>query len=104
MVTRADGQTLTFAYEAGTGRLDSLTTPTGTTTYGYEPGTGRLAMVTAPGADLAYAYDGSLLLSETWSGSVQGAVTWTYDNDFRITNESVRNAFSVTFGYDTTAC
>jgi YD repeat-containing protein len=41
-----------------------------------------------------------LLLSETWSGSVQGAVTWTYDNDFRITTESVRNAFSVTFGYD----
>ncbi len=100
VVTRADGQTLTFAYETGTGRLESLATPTGTTSYAYEPGTGRLATVTAPGASLAYAYDGSLLLSETWSGSVQGDVAWTYDNDFRITNESVRSAFSVTFGYD----
>ncbi len=31
---------------------------------------------------------------------MQGAVAWTYDNDFRITTETVRNAFSVNFGYD----
>lgn len=67
---------------------------------GYEPGTGRLATVTAPGAGLAYAYDGALLLSETWSGSVQGDVAWTYDHDFRITNESVRGGLGVAFGYD----
>ena len=69
VVTRADGQALTFGYETGTGRLASLATPTGTTSYGYEPGAGRLASVSAPGASLSYGYDGSLLLRETWSGA-----------------------------------
>ena len=100
MVARADGQTLTFGYEATGGRLASLTTPSGVTTYGYESGTGRLATMTAPGTALAYGYDGALLLSETWSGNVQGAVAWTYDADFRITGETVRNGSAVTFGYD----
>ena len=54
--------------------------------------TGRLATAMAPGATLGYGYDGSLLLTETWLGSVSGAVAWTYDHDFRITVESVRGA------------
>ena len=97
---RAAGQTLTFGYEPIGGRLTSLTAPTGTATYGYESGTSRLASVTAPGASLAYGCDGSLLRSETWSGTVAGAVAWTYDPDFRMTGETVRNGSGVTFGYD----
>lgn len=55
VVTRADGQTLTFACEAGTGRLASLATPTGTTTAGgrRSPAPGRLdaALVDALASD-----------------------------------------------------
>jgi RHS repeat-associated protein len=98
-VTRADGQTVGFTYDAA-GRLETLVTPTGTTTYGYEPGTGRLGGIAAPGATLTYAYDGALLLGEAWSGLVTGDVTWAYDSFFRVTSERVRGANQVTFGYD----
>lgn len=100
LVTRADGQTLTFGYQPGTGRPASITTPSGTLGYSYHPATGLLAGVTAPGASLAFAYDGALPLSETWSGGVAGAIAWTYDNDFRIASETVRGASGVSFSYD----
>jgi YD repeat-containing protein len=98
-VTRADGQTVGFTYDAA-GRLETLVTRTGTTSYGYEPGTGRLGGIAAPGATLAYAYDGALLLGEAWSGLVTGDVTWTYDGFFRVTSERVGGAHQVNFGYD----
>ena len=46
------------------------------------------------------SYSGELLTQETWSGPVSGNVGWTYDNDFRVSTQTVNGANTVTFGYD----
>ncbi len=78
-----------------------MTIPRGTTSFSYHPTTGNLTTITAPdGGTLTYSYDGSLLTGTTWVGNVAGSVTRTYDNDFRITSESVNGANTVSFTYD----
>jgi RHS repeat-associated protein len=99
LVTRPDGQTINLGYDAA-GRLSRLTVPTGVIQYGYSPATGTLASITAPASTLSYSYDGSLLTSTTWEGAVAGSVTRSYDNNFRITSQSVNGANTVPFGYD----
>src|SRR3990172_10644664 len=49
-VTRPDGQTIDYGYDAG-GRLASLTTPRGGIGYGYMAGSGQLPRTTAPGGN-----------------------------------------------------
>ncbi len=103
LVTRPDGQTLSFGYDAG-GRLSTLTQPRGTTSLAYASTTGQLTTLTAPdGGTLAYTYDGALVTSETWGGppgDVAGSVGRAYDSDFRVASESVNGAPPITFGYD----
>ena len=49
-----------------------------------------LTSITAPdGGTLAYTYDGALPMRETWSGAVNGSVGVTYDNNFRISTQSI---------------
>jgi RHS repeat-associated protein len=40
------------------------------------------------------------LLSETWSGTINGTVSRTYNNDFRVTSRSVNGANTASFAYD----
>jgi RHS repeat-associated protein len=49
---------------------------------------------------LSYTYDGLLLKSTTWAGTIAGLVSRNYDNNFRITSQSVNGGNSITFGYD----
>lgn len=99
-ITRPDGAVVDFGYD-GAGRLSTLTSPRGPTTYGYDPATGDLATVTAPdGESVSYAHDGSLPLSSTWSGELSGSVSRTFDNDLRVSSESVNGAHTVSYGYD----
>jgi YD repeat-containing protein len=101
-VLRPDGLAIGRTYDPTTGKLASLALPTGTATYGYHPVTGKLASISGPyGVSLAYAYDGSLKTEETWSGAISGAVQTSYDNDFRVVNETVNGGHAVSFGYDT---
>ncbi|MGH7164326.1 MAG: hypothetical protein ACREIS_02235 [Nitrospiraceae bacterium] len=101
LVTRPDGQTMTLGYEPTGGRLSTLTLPGSVTiNYGYHATTGNLQTITAPGTTLTYAYDGSLLTATTWSGTISGSVTRSYDNNFRITSQSVNGASTIVFGYD----
>jgi RHS repeat-associated protein len=100
-VTRPDGQTIQLGYESTGGRLTTLTLPGNlVTTYAYDPTKGTLSTITAPGSVLAYTYDGLLLKQATWSGTVAGSVSRNYDNNFRITSQSVDGANSISFGYD----
>jgi RHS repeat-associated protein len=99
-MTRPDGQTIALGYDAA-GRLTSQTLPTGTFSQGYNSG-GRVQSQSSPsGANLTYGYDGSLLTSATATGPVPGSVAWTYDNNFRVTNQSVNGGNSIAFTYDT---
>jgi hypothetical protein len=102
LVARPDGQTIALNYEPTGGRLSSLTLPGSVTiAYAYHPTTGNLSTITAPGSTLSYAYDGSLLTNTTWAGTVAGSVSRAYDNNFRITSQSINGANPITFGYDT---
>src|SRR2546427_2294911 len=102
LVTRPDGQTIQLGYESTGGRLSTLTLPgSQVTTYTYHATTGNLSTIAAAGSTLSYTYDGSLLTNTTWSGSVAGSVSRAYDNNFRITSQSVNGANTITFGYDT---
>jgi RHS repeat-associated protein len=94
-VTRPDGLAIDLAYDAA-GRLDAITVPGNIIDYAYNPATdpaapGKLAAISssADGVSLSYAYAGSLLTSTSWSGVVQGTVTHSYDNDLRISTETV---------------
>ena len=102
LVTRPDGQTIQLGYEPTGGRLSTLTLPgSQVTTYAYHATTGNLSTITAPGATLSYTYDGSLLKTTTWSGTAGGSVSRDYDNNFRITSQSVNGGNTISFGYDT---
>ena len=100
-VLRPDGQTIDFAYNATTGRLETVTAPHGVTTPSYDPVTGNVTSVTGPGGEiLGYVYDGSLLTDVTWSGIISGTVSRGFDNNFRTISRTVNGADTVLFDYD----
>lgn len=98
--TRPDGQLVNVGYDAA-GRTSTLGIARGLFNFSYNPTTSQLTGVAAPGGlDLAYSYDGDLLTGVTWNGAVAGSTAYTYNNDLRVTAESVNAADSVSFGYD----
>ncbi|MGA7614563.1 MAG: RHS repeat-associated core domain-containing protein [Thermoanaerobaculia bacterium] len=81
-------------------RLSTLTIGRGTYDYAYEGTSGNLETVTAPeGASTTFGYDGSLVTSETTTGTISGSIGWTYDNDFRLHTETLAGN-TTTYGYD----
>ncbi len=102
---RADNETLTFAYDATTGRLNAMTLPAGTPNegaygYAYHPGTGLLNGITTPAGDqLSLTFDGFLLTQETSTGQVPGTLAYGYNSDFRLTSLSV-NGDAISYAYD----
>lgn len=99
-VIRPDGQTLNLNYNAK-GQLDSLVIPTGNYIYNYHPTSGQISSVVAPdNGELSFIYDGSLLTRESWRGAITGNITYGYDNNFRITNQSVNGTSAIAFHYD----
>ncbi len=94
-----NGQQVTVGYDDA-GRMESLTVGDGTATMGYDSATGQLTTVNAPdGVGLTFTYDGLLPTGTTWNGAVTGAVSRTYDPNFRINSQTV-NGVSLTYGWD----
>ncbi|MCF6324308.1 MAG: putative Ig domain-containing protein [Gammaproteobacteria bacterium] len=77
-ITRPDGQLIDFGY-ATSGQLNQITAVGGET--------------------LSYTYDGFLPLTETWAGTINGSVSYGYDNNFRIIQQSI-NGDPIPYGYD----
>jgi RHS repeat-associated protein len=101
-VTRPGGATVGMSYDPS-GRMQSVTLPAGAMSLGYSTITGKLTSATGPyGVNLAYVYDGRLLKSTTWSGTVAGSVTRTFDSFFRVSTETVNGLATTkaTLGYD----
>jgi RHS repeat-associated protein len=97
--TLPDGQALTFAYDSA-GRPSTLGFGRGQTGYAYDSA-GRLSSITAPGGiGLNYSRDGALLTAVTWTGPVPGTLSYTYDNQFRVTAAKINGGNSVSFAYD----
>jgi RHS repeat-associated protein len=93
-----DGRSVGFVYDPA-GRLGSIDLLSGDLGFAYDAA-GRLNSLNAPAASLSYAYDGGLETSTTWSGSIGGSMTRTYDNNFRIASEGVNSATAIAFQYD----
>jgi RHS repeat-associated protein len=99
-VIRPDGQTLDLNYNVK-GQLDNLTIPTGSYSYSYHPTSGQISDITAPdNGRLSFIYDGFLLTRQSWIGAIAGVVTYNYDNNFRLTSQSVNGTSAITFLYD----
>ncbi len=98
-VTRPDGQLIDVTYDAA-GRPSTLAIARGSIGYNYSPTTDLLMAITAPGGNgLSYTRDSELLTGVTWSGTVSGAMSYTYNNDLRPTVETINGANSVSFTY-----
>lgn len=99
-VERPDGNTVDYGYDAA-GRILSRTTPEGTVSYEYDSTSGLPVAVTATdGGQLTFGYDGSVATRMAWSGTVTGAVTRVFDENFRVRQKSVNGASPVTYSYD----
>jgi len=69
--------------------------------YTYETGTGALSSVTAAdGGTVAFSYDGLLKTSTAWTGAVAGSVSYTHDDNFRVTSQSVNGEQTINLDYD----
>jgi YD repeat-containing protein len=91
-VIRPDAQEIALGYDFA-GRLDTLTTPTGSYSFGYSASGGQLTSVSAPGGStLTYGYDGFLPTAVGWSGPVSGSVGVSYDNNFWVTQQTVNGS------------
>ncbi|PYK02282.1 MAG: hypothetical protein DME23_02000, partial [Verrucomicrobia bacterium] len=104
-VKQPDQEVVQYDYSASDcncGRLGSLIQARGTNSYSYDALTGKLTGIQAPGGiNLIFTYDGGLLLTETRSGAVPGIVSNTYDNNFRVTSQSVSGGAPIALQYDT---
>jgi RHS repeat-associated protein len=99
LISRPDSGYVDFVYDTAKARLNSQVLPTGQLDYTYD--NGQLHTITAAdGGVLTFGYDGSLLISEAWSGTIAGSVSRTYDSDHRIETQSVNAGSTVTFTYD----
>jgi RHS repeat-associated protein len=102
-LTRPDSLTVQLRYDTG-GRLDTLILPTGRVRFVYGAQTGQLLSMAgasgSPTATLGFAYDGSLPKASTWSGTIAGSVSATYDANLRLNTLSVNDANPVAFLYD----
>jgi len=98
-VTRPDGQIMGLTYDATSGRLTGLTAPQGSYGFTYLAGN-RVNTISAPGnVGHGFSWNGPLFTSHTLSGPVAGAVSYTYDTNFRVDTVTAAGTV-VDYGYD----
>jgi RHS repeat-associated protein len=100
-ITRPDSSTIQITY-AESSLSQTVNLPGGETLQlDHDPVTGNLTSTTlTDGASLAHSYDGALRTGTSWSGSVTGSVTQTYDTDFRVASQSVNGGSPINRAYD----
>ncbi len=98
-MTRPDGVAVTYGHDSA-GRLQTTTYPQGTLSLAYSATTGQTSSRTAASGELLqYGYDGFLRNRVTWSGPVAGTLSLGFDDNFRMTSQTV-NGTALSFGYD----
>lgn len=79
-------------------RLIQTQTPEGNINLNYLCGS-KVASMTKDGEVLTYGYDGSLVTSETLSGTLNQALNYTYNNDFNLSSFTYAGS-TVNYTYD----
>lgn len=99
-VNRPDGKAIDYVYDFA-GRMDSIKVANGAYVFGYGPVTGRLDSIAAPGGIVnRFTYDGAFLTQADWDGPMTGSIHSTYDNDFRLSTQTVGGGWPIGFTYD----
>ncbi|MEW6067670.1 MAG: RHS repeat-associated core domain-containing protein [Nitrospirota bacterium] len=97
-ITSPSGKIITNAYTNGL--LTSTQTPEGTTSYSYNC-TNLLSSAVKDAEGIQYTYDGSLLKTDTRSGTISQTISYTYNNDLRLSSINYAGiAYSLTYDND----
>ena len=98
-LNQADGQAVVVAYDAA-GRPTRLTQAGRIIDVTYQGNTANIQTIAGPaGQQFAYGSDGTMLISQIWSGPVAGTVSRTLDNGLRTATRTV-NAAAISLAYD----
>lgn len=97
-ITTPDGTNIVFGHD-GSGRLSTLTSGDKSISLTYDHAS-RVAKVSSDEDVIRYEYDGPLVSTIHIGGAVSGAISYTYDDDLRVTSQAVEGSSSITFGYD----
>ena len=95
-ITAPSGEAIVNTYVAG--NLATTTTPEGVSSYGYLCG-GRLGSASRNAEGISLGYDGSLVTSDTRSGTLAKVLSYTYNSDFSVASMTYAGG-SITLGYD----
>ncbi|SFD53815.1 Ig-like domain-containing protein [Pseudoalteromonas denitrificans] len=99
-VTRPDGQIVSVNYTKGTDQVASMDIPRGTYSYSYDQH-GKMTAVIAPdNSKVSYEYDGSLPISETLTGEINGTISQTFNNDFNVTQQCINSTNCIDYQYE----
>lgn len=82
-----------------TTRLSRIQTPQGNIDFTYLCGT-KISSIAKGSETIRYGYDGKLLVSESYAGTLNQSLAYTYNNDFSITSFTYAGA-SFPHEYDT---
>ena len=91
------GASISLAYDRG--RLQTMSGSGRTLTYAYHGGGQLQSIADSSGPLLAFDFDGPLPTAMSWSGDVAGSVSWSYDDNLRVSAESV-NDVPIAYSYD----
>jgi len=94
LVTRPDGRTIAYNYNATTGELASVVTDEGNYGYTYDPTTKLLSQLDSPhNVSDVFSYQGALLTQDlqrqTSTGTTFGRIAFGYDSNLRLSSRSV---------------
>jgi RHS repeat-associated protein len=95
-VVLPSGETITNIYAEG--NLATTTTSEGVTSYDYLCGS-LLGSAERNGERVSFGYDGPLVMSDTRTGTLAEAISYTYNNDFAVTSVTYAGA-TTSLGYD----
>jgi len=97
---KPDGSEIEYKYNPSSGKLESITTPEKGVNYSYYTDNGKkLREITSGTEKIEYTYDGGLLKTETISGTVQGALVYSYNNFMEVTGIKLNN-INTSYSYD----
>jgi RHS repeat-associated protein len=96
-ITFPSGQQINNIYDKG--RISRIKTPKSTIDYTYAPCGSKVASVSRGGNSASYTYDGKLVTSKELQGVLNTELSFTYNNDFRLTEMSYAGA-TESYSYD----
>lgn len=99
-MTRPDGQTINYNYDSA-GRMTSLALPNSTLSFAYDSTTGNLISAAVSGGEsVVFSYNGQLPTGSTWTGTISGNVSRSFNNNFWVSSTGINGGNAIAYTYD----